>query len=608
MYIQPTKTTIKKTKGSTTKKKVGTTPRVVVDGYRDTYDVGNHYIYFKLPVTNPIYQLTIDEGETQNTDVQGNQILWDISYNGDDFNNDFLIGDMGNGAGNYDLSLVRPTFVTIRANLKNTNKYTTPILRSCQFIVHTDPAKKAYVRGLPYCPESETMLPACIWSEVNAKYESDEKVDVNIDIVREVEAQQNIRIRRDTLDDLWEYYSDYYPTKQKSDFTDASFRIAIQKDTDFIEYLKTLPVPVYVVSVYPFTNPNYYNYFIGIELRHFPAYPLLSCDKILGEETVKVEQFVDSNYDVNNTKYTLDMGRDLSSDMVNILFQQPTLPEEGEEDRQEGVVENMLVYDSGYTDANGFTDNTKDYALTSDKRGIIFNLNGENFTKNVVFESNGQIKCFKLDDGTIEGVPDVIEDDYHDPNIVDADTVGLVAGDVVELAINLRDKSYTEHLNYDVDYNNKILIPKASMKKDLSKCDLLIKYNPLWVRDLTSDNLPLKMDLWVESFVMSDEYRTEDDKIVYYTKVAPRDNLREVVLWDDEETLIRNELEEDVDFVVDYQNNKIIFDYPIENDTPVTIRYTPNLTDTSLSIAYRMDRTDVNNQAYIYGNYFTTRT
>ena len=584
VFVQPTKNVPQKTMEKTF---VGYEQEITQE---PVYLPGNHYIYFKIPTTNPIFKLTIDEGRCNNIGENGNEILWDISYDGEDFNNRDMIGEVGNGAGNYDLSESTPTFLTVRCNLKNTDRHQTPTLRSVQFIVNTLPSRKAYVRSLSYCPESETMLPACIWSEVNANFKAEGDSTVKVDVVREYEAQQIFSIRKDTLDDLWDYYSDYYPTKKRSDFSsDDAFRERIQEDEDFIEHLKTLEPPVYVISSYPIGDEDYFSYFEYIELLHYPAYPLLDCNKILGSKTLEVEDFKPSNYDPQNRVYIYNTGRDLSNDLINIVFQQPR----NENNNQEGVIENMLIYDEDFDMTNfTFTDN-KDYGLSDDKKMIVFNLNGENFLKNVVKKQNGEIKCFKIDDGTLDGVEDVAEDGY--------------TGDVVELVINLRDKSFNEHLNYDVDYNNKLLFPKQSMLKDLSSCELLISYNPLWVRDLTSDDLPLKMDLWTENFVVSDDFR-ENDEVVFYTRVAPRDNLREVVLWDEEDSLTREELEEDIDFVVDYQKNKITFKYPIKNDTPVTIRYTPNLTDTSLGIIYRLDRTDDTSQAYIYSNYFTTRT
>ena len=163
-------------------------------------------------------------------------------------------------------------------------------------------------------------------------------------------------------------------------------------------------------------------------------------------------------------------------------------------------------------------------------------------------------------------------------------------------------------MNYNVDYNNKTLIPKTSMRVDLSSCELLISYNPLWIRDLTSEEFPLRMDMWTESFTVDENSYDENGKLIFETRVTPRDNLREVVLWDEEDSLTRMELVEDKDFVVDYQRNMITFIRDIDVDTPVTIRYTPNLIDTSLSIAYRLDRDNEEDQAYVYSNYFTTRT
>lgn len=606
VYVQPTKT-IKSTKNTGNKKEL--------IGYEQKDDnkyiytpVGNHYLYFKIPTTNPIYALTIDEGDCHQSLGDGNEILWDISYDGEDFNNNNKVGEIGNGAGNYDLSSVNPTFLIVRCNLKNTDKYKTPILRSVQFIVHTHPSKKAYVRSLPYCPESETMLPACIWSEVNAEYEQELNTDVKIDIVREVQAQQTILIRKDTIDELWEFYSDYYPTKQKSDFSnDDVFRNAIQADEDFLKHLTTLEPPVYIISSFPEDDENYYEYFDYFDLAHYPAYPLISCNKILGEKIIEVEDFKSSKYDAQNTIYTLDLNRDLENDLINVVFQQP----QNIENKQEGVIENVLVFDENYSTTHTFS-NGADFGLTDDKKGIVFNLDGTNFKKNVVFESNGEIKCYRLLDGTL----DVSESEEGDDSVSGEDSDELYydvaedgyTGDVIELVVNLRDKSYIEHLNYTVDYDNKWLIPKSSMRKDLSSGEILITYNPLWMKDLTSENLPLKMDMWTENFVASADYRDKNGNIVLYTKVAPRDNLREVVLYDDEETLVRTELIEDIDFVVDYQKNKITFDYPIKDDTPITIRYTPNLTDTALSLAFRMDRESTDNQAYIFGSYFTTRT
>lgn len=612
VYVQPTKTTIKsKKKPATEKKIIGYEPIEKPTGeYRSVYSTGNHYVYFKLPVTNPIYQLTIDEGISENRGINGNEIYWDISYNGEDFNTNDLIDDsMGRGTGDYDLSNAKPTFVMVRANLFNTDKYQTPILRSVKFTVHTYPSRKAYVRSLPYCPESETMLPACIWSEVNADYEEENGASVKVDVIKETDAQQTFRIRTDTLQDLWEYYREFYSTQSIKEFSsDDAFRETIQKDEDFINHLKyDLEPSVYVISSYPSTHEKYFEYFESFELRNYPAYPMVSCNKVLGEMIMEVEDFKHSNFDPEHHIYLLTLNRDLSNDLLSIVFREPQNANvyDNESNNQEGVIEDVLIFDPDYTLEGGFNDG-KDYAILDNKRTIVFNLFGENFSKHIVYdEVEIRIKCFKLSDGTLdtaEADTDYVDDEYS------ATQINITTGDVIELVLNMQDKAFEEHINYTVDYNNKLLTPRPSMRKDLSSSDLVVTYNPLWVRDLTSEVLPLKMDMWTEYFVVTDDYRDKDGNVVYTTRVAPRDNLREVVLFDDEDSLTRNELIEDIDFVVDYQKNKIVFDYPIENDTPITIRYTPNLTETSLSLGYRMDRNNDETQAYLYSNYFTTRT
>ena len=542
------------------------------------YPKGNHYIYFNIPSTNPISFLHINLTDAK---LNGQKISFDVSYNGEDWNNNYHMSDNDDGTGSYDFTSVQPTFVTVRCNLWTGDETKTPEINQIEFIVDTEPSEKAYIRSLPYCPESETMLPACIWSEVNAEFEEEEGTSVKVDIVREIESEQLISIRKDTKEELWSYYQDYYPNAKESDFTDEGFREALKKDTDFINHLKTLEPPVYVICALPISDENYFKYFDSIEFHHYPAYPILSCTKLLNELKLSAKDFYNqSKYNARNTEYTVNTGYTLSKDMVNILFQEPRASQQG---GQEGITENVLV-------------EGEDYRI--DGKKIIFLLNGENISKNIVKDTvTGQIKCFKSSDGTHD-----IIDDYDASTIPTGEDIYDYIGEVIKLVINLKDNSYSEHMHFDVDYNNKSLTMKPSMEKDINTCELLITYNPLWVRDLELVDFPLAMDLWVENFVVEDGQKTFD------IMVSPRDNLREVVLFDEEDSLTRKVLVEDKDFVVDYRNNTITFLRDIEDDTPITIRYTPNLTDTSLSIAYRLDRTDLTKQAYVYGNYFSTRT
>ena len=570
------------------------------------YPKGNHYLYFNIPSTNPINYLSINN--LTDGGVRQGQVKFEISYNGEEWNNNFHMTNNGDGTGSYDLTSVRPTFVMVRCNLYTDNEEVTPDLTGVEFITETNPSRKAYIRTLPYCPESETMLPACIWSEVNVEYESEPNTDVKVDIViekdlkegkiTEVEAQEIISIRKDTIEEIGGYYLKFYPNKTLEDVTDEQFRAMIKDDTEFFTYLRNQSPPVFVVCALPPIDINYRKYFDKIELSNYPAYPMLGCKKILKEINISASEFYRDRYNVERTEYEFDTGINLTNDMVNIVFQEP-------KSTQEGVVENVLVEGT-------------DYRIDGQK--IIFLLNGENFVKNVVKDTNtNEIKCFK----TSEGVHDLVlpnefintinlledlekylngEKNFSLDDIPNGENTENYLGDVIDLVINLKETSFNEHMHYDFDYNKKQITMKNSMEKDLGSCDLLFSYNPLWVRDLTNKDFPLKMDMWTETF------EAEEGQTTFVTKVAPRDNLREVVINDEADTIDRIVLEEDEDFVVDYLTNTITFNEPLEEGMPVTIRYTPNLTDTSLSIAYRMDRENDSSQAYIYNNHFTTRT
>ena len=544
------------------------------------YPIGNHYIYFNIPSTNPITFLSINN-LTNEDKFNGQEILFDISYNGENWNNNYHISNSSDGTGSYDLSIVKPTFVCVRCNLKNTDDTKTPELTNVEFIVETEASKKAYIRSLPYIPSKDEMLSANIWSEIGTSFENDNGTEVKVDIVREVEAQEVISIRRDIVEDLFSYYAEFYPNKQHDTYTDEQFRELIKNDSKFIEYLKNQTPPIYVVSALPKTDSHHYKYFDNIELAHHPAHPMLKCDKLLKEIEIPAKVFYDiSKYNLGRTEFTFTTPFNLTDNLINIVFQEPMASDIEE---QEGVLDNVLV-------------EGEDYRIDNNKN-IVFLLNGENFIKNVVKGGNDEIKCFK----TTGGTHDLIDDAELSQFSSDGDIIAYL-GNVVKLSINLQQNTYKEHMHYDVDYENKKLTMKPSMENDMDTCELLISYNPLWVRDLEIGDFPLKMDLWTEHFVVENGQKT------FQLKVAPVDDLREVVLFDDEDTLTRTVLEEEVDFIVDYQRNTITFGIDIEDDTPITIRYTPNLRDNRLSLAYRMDRNNTIDQAYIYSNYFTTRT
>ena len=581
VYVQPTKEIVTETEVVeyiTTLEEEEAVYEIVDVPYA-YYPVGNHYIYFNIPSTNPITFLSINN-LTDDDKWNGQEILFDISYNGKDWNNDYHMSNSIDGTGSYDLTSDKPVFVCVRCNLKNTDDTKTPELTNVEFIVDTEASTKAYIRSLPYFPVQEDMLCANIWSEIGTYFENDTGTNVKVDIVREVTSQERFSIRKDTVEDLILYYNEYYPESKNHSYNDEQFRELIHEDEAFLEYLKNKSPSIYVVSALPDDDVHHYKYFDSIELSHYPAYPTLICDKLLKEITVPPRLFYDkSKYNAQRTEYTLKTNVDLEHHLTNIVFQEPMA---SEIENHEGTLDNVLI-------------EGVDYRIEDDN--IIFILNGDNISNNIVRGGNGEVKCYQ----TSGGIHDIIDDKDLPDFDTDADIIPYL-GNVVKLTLNLQQNSYKEHMHYDIDYDNKLMKLKPSMENDLDTCELLISYNPLWVRDLDLKDFPLKMDLWTEHFVVKDGQKT------FTLKTTPVDDLREVVLFDEEDSLTRKVLEEEVDFIVDYVRNTFTLLRDVEDDTPITVRYTPNLRDNKLSLAYRMDRNDVYKQAYIYSNYFTTRT
>lgn len=158
----------------------------------------------------------------------------------------------------------------------------------------------------------------------------------------------------------------------------------------------------------------------------------------------------------------------------------------------------------------------------------------------------------------------------------------------------------SEFIDYEVDYNeNTLQILQSSNLGNLPSCTLEFEYNPCWIKDVRPEEMPLKMDLFKESFVAVENQES------FQTRVVPSDPIRKVLVNEDTNEVY--ELIEDEDFTVDYENKVILFNKPLDKDDKISIRYTPFLPDTGLALAYRMSRESINNQAYILGNYFDYR-
>lgn len=167
-------------------------------------------------------------------------------------------------------------------------------------------------------------------------------------------------------------------------------------------------------------------------------------------------------------------------------------------------------------------------------------------------------------------------------------------------------KDYGEWFDYIVDYDEDIITLSDDVKEDLIPGTLTAKYNPLFIKGVKSDELPLCLDLFTETFRLSREDIAQKP-ISLKTRVSPLDPLREVLL--NPETEAEKKLIEDVDFTVNYDDKEISMniDYLTDNDI-IQIKYTPFLTDVGIALAYRLSRENTDKQAYLKPNYIEYKT
>lgn len=151
-------------------------------------------------------------------------------------------------------------------------------------------------------------------------------------------------------------------------------------------------------------------------------------------------------------------------------------------------------------------------------------------------------------------------------------------------------ETYMEHRDFTVDYDTGVVTFITPPPTGYIR----FNSNPCWIRDLTPDDFPLKVDLFKDSF------NTEDSKLSYYLKTNPVDPIREVWLDD---VLLEEE--------VDYTCNPLTKEVKLTNNPGaghvLLVKYTPFLVDSGVSLGYRMTRTNTTNQAYVEPNMFVYR-
>ena len=149
---------------------------------------------------------------------------------------------------------------------------------------------------------------------------------------------------------------------------------------------------------------------------------------------------------------------------------------------------------------------------------------------------------------------------------------------------------YKEFKDYTVDYDTGIV----TFDTPPATGDLKFKFNPCWIRGLTPEDFPLKVDLFRDTFT------TVVGQYNYVLKTNPVDPLREVWLDDDL-------LEEETDYTCNPLTKTLTLTADPGNGHSLIAKYTPSLPDSGIALGYRMTRTNTVNQAYIEPNMFVYR-
>lgn len=484
-------------------------------------------------------------------------------------------------------------------------------------ILTKSPAPYGYLHTLNYHPEQDTMLPACIWSEVNAKalIKDNENSKLKIDIVHEEDKiERFILTYTDNYDLLNPYLEEFlgeadYTESSVYEYKNGTFAQQCtamknyivdndgqltEKGVEFYEYLQKQSPKVYFL---PQGNVSYFEGYNDdcITLEDYPSYAINSMTMTSQEDT-EID-FMDLTVQNSVVKYTVP--RSISIDQITLRCAQ--LNEDGDLEYEEIPLVNQA-------------DNSEAYDFSVNDNVITFV-----FTGKYKDSSNNDLEdCVLSKFATHTTDTLTLRADNLDGNGICPSMSCIV--------LETTDSNLNEFEHYLVDYDNRMI--KFLDTSMLVEGDIKVNYNPVWARNLDIDDFPLKLDLWVEHFVAKTEadglyfgklyYDGNDAKVKWFsnpktivTLTSPRDNLREVVKNEENDNI---QYEEDNHFEVDYLTNTIEFEVGKFDATRqlnetvvnvngvvttigdiITVKYTPNLTDNGLAMVYKMYRTSFAN-------------
>lgn len=701
--------------------KNGTYKKLLKEAYDETHTYeytyikeGSYYLHLKPIQINPIDNFNIS---TYFTDKSFYSRYWRWEYYSPLHREWKEVSDEGinfnNNTTNYTVLKLRircdveeNTYVggeatdTSLQNLIDGNKLSTALLTYVEFAtltINTKLPTKAYLRTSYYHPPQDGILGANIWSEIGAKAKIKGSANVGIDIIHEQTTSEHFKFydlnilngadmdkltpqQKDLIDVMTIHINNFRKIEDggydASQIIDYVYRDYTENGGAFLEYLRKLLHPVYILPLYYQNASTPITFFEKLILPHLPAYPINACE--IGDDDIIID--TDECIGLSDYGFYYSLDKPINNNLSSIDVTYTT-----HLDIVAGFNGYDLSDDGSVVDENGFDINDVDYEerIEETLKGIILDKSlddcidamervGDNvFALDVEWEGNqyssidyaitndGMYIIFSRKSRVIQKLFPNLPNNYKmEPESLAGD--GSV--DNFELKINLTTKSYQEFVDFEVDYEEGSI--EFYNQNKLLHGDFNITYNPLWVRGLSVEDFPLKLDLWKEHYKIGTSDGTQgvfkrkydvnnggyvDD--VFYEKthlnpytnsidnqgrsfytfkttVSPRDNIRKLVV--NEGTSDERVLVEDSQFFVDYLANRVtLYMSSLNVDDTLTIHYTPNLTDNGLALAYRLERNRYSEEngkyveqaedeytaqpldtddVYIGMNYFTYRT
>ncbi len=637
VYVQPISY-----KGSKKKKKV-TTKVVIKEGIAATTETlnykviekGDYYLYLKPILGNQIKSLQAHINLNPTNSVSGytGSVTWewfnpetkaweslidqstgvDFKYYDDEFRYNYV---------KLRLKMTIPEETLYYADateleaLKSSNLWKTSVkdlntngvlkIDQINFTLQTEPPVDAYLRTLFYHPPQDQMLPACIWSEVDTNFTIKGYAECEVDIVHEKTAIQHFLFYEITDEEIKEHFLEFCNEYNiNSSYTIANI---LTNRHEFAMYLSELETPTYLLPYYDKEADIEYTFFEDIDMLHYAAYPIISCS--MGKAPIEIKLNEISAVSQYGFKYVFDDNVADILNNVNISFyladkysETSSLEEREENCLQKGTYDDTKTYFDNINAVSSTAfgnDDEVDYILLGDGKTVIFNIKSMTLSEIFSYDNaNNRINWNLVDATNLE-----------------SDTFGVSE---YHLNAEFGSKSFQEWVDFEIDYDNKSIHFNDPSK--IKKGEMRFEYHPLWIRGLSIADFPLNMDLWIENYLLDDDgaykvlisaddgsYITNDDLYFgktninpythlesstdsYYvleTSVAPVDNIRKLVV--NEDTDEEYVLVEDRDYFVDYLYNRIVIYNQVDSGSTISVRYTPNLTDTGLALAFRLHR------------------